>query len=81
MYAESKSLKNIFFCVLAVGIFLFAIVFSVPINGFTLGDQILNALHLPCWSNGNSGTHYTIFYSIGLVLLSCILIPRRRHEY
>ena len=48
----------------------FAIVwsFSFGLNGFCLGDTILSFLGMPAWSNGNSGTHYTIFYSLIFLL-------------
>lgn len=38
--------------------------FSFGLKGFCLGDTILTFLGIPAWSNGNSGTHYTIFYAI-----------------
>ena len=49
---------------------LFAILwsFSFGLNGFCLGDTILTFLGMPAWSNGNSGTHYTIFYSLIFLL-------------
>ena len=42
--------------------------FSFGLNGFCLGDTILTFLGMPAWSNGNSGTHYTIFYSLIFLL-------------
>ena len=33
------------------------------LNNFCLGDYILNIFDIPSWSNGSTGTHYTIFYS------------------
>ena len=47
--------------------------FSFGLNGFCLGDAVLSFFNLPAWSNGNSGTHYTIFYSI-IFLLPAISI-------
>ena len=38
--------------------------FSFGLNGFCLGDTVLSFLGMPAWSNGNSGSHYTIFYSL-----------------
>ena len=42
--------------------------FSFGLNGFCLGDTILSFLGMPAWSNENSGTHYTIFYSLIFLL-------------
>ena len=47
--------------------------FSFGLNGFCLGDTILSFLGMPAWSNGNSGTHYTIFYSL-IFLVPAVLI-------
>ena len=47
--------------------------FSFGLNGFCLGDTILSFLGMPAWSNGNSGTHYTIFYSL-IFLLPAVFI-------
>ena len=47
--------------------------FSFGLNGFCLGDTILTFLGMPAWSNGNSGTHYTIFYSL-IFLLPAVFI-------
>lgn len=55
----------------------FAILSSFTINGFTLGDAILNALSLASWSNGHTGTHYTIAYSAALCLISFLCYPFR----
>lgn len=54
---------------------IFAILwsFSFGLNGFCLGDTILSFLGMPAWSNGNSGTHYTIFYSL-IFLVPAVLI-------
>lgn len=54
---------------------IFAILwsFSFGLNGFCLGDTILSFLGMPAWSNGNSGTHYTIFYSL-IFLVPALLI-------
>ena len=42
--------------------------FNFGLNGFCLGDTVLSLLGMPAWSNGNSGTHYTIFYSLIFLL-------------
>lgn len=42
--------------------------FNFGLNGFCLGDTVLSLFGMPAWSNGNSGTHYTIFYSLIFLL-------------
>ncbi len=37
---------------------------STPwLDGFCLGDIVLDYIGIPSWSNGASGTHYTVLYS------------------
>lgn len=42
-------------------------------NKRCFGDVILEFLGLRAWSNGNSGLHYTIFYSLIFFIPSIIL--------
>jgi len=42
-------------------------------NGVCYGDQIINFLGLKAWSNGSSGTHYTIFYMLIFFAISIVL--------
>ena len=42
--------------------------FSFGLKGFCLGDTVLSFLGMPAWSNGNGGSHYTIFYSLIFLL-------------
>ena len=63
-------MKKIGFGTVSFLLVIFAIVwsFSFGLNGFCLGDMVLSFLGLPAWSNGNSGTHYVIFYSLIFLL-------------
>ena len=63
-------MKKIGFGTVSFLLVIFAIVwsFSFGLNGFCLGDTVLSFLGLPAWSNSNSGTHYTIFYSLIFLL-------------
>ncbi|MBO8168181.1 MAG: hypothetical protein H0Z35_03225 [Thermoanaerobacteraceae bacterium] len=55
-------------------IFILAMVFSFSFGtNFCLGDSILNLLGLKAWSNGDSGFHYTILYSIVFLMLGWLL--------
>ncbi|MFE4814634.1 hypothetical protein ACFQ9Y_26585 [Peribacillus simplex] len=40
---------------------------------FCIGDIILNSIGLSAWSNGDSGIHYTNFYSIIFFIPSFII--------
>lgn len=42
-------------------------------NKVCYGDLILGFLGLKAWSNGNSGLHYTVFYSLIFFIPSIIL--------
>jgi len=43
---------------------LVGLLFSFSFNNFSIGDYIINGIGLKSWSNGNSGLHYTIYYSL-----------------
>ena len=47
-------------------------------DNFCLGDYLLGLVILSAWSNGTSGMHYTVWYS--LVLLVPAFILGRKHE-
>lgn len=44
-----------------------------PLGDFCLGDIILNRMGVKAWSNGTSGIHYTVFYSL-IFLIPAIAI-------
>lgn len=46
---------------------------SILKGKFCLGDSILNIIGLPAWSNGNSGSHYTIIYALIFLIPSIIV--------
>lgn len=64
----NKKIAVFCFCLI-----FFALMFGFTFEGYTLGDTILKFFFLPAWSHGNSGTHYTVFYSFGIILLSTII--------
>lgn len=61
---------------------IFAIIwsFSFGLEGFCLGDTILSFVGIPTWSNGNSGTHYTIFYSLIFLLPAVPISIKYEHD-
>lgn len=55
-------------------LFIFGILFSVSFgNRESYGDNILRFIGLSPWSNGDTGFHYTIFYSLIFYLPALIL--------
>lgn len=78
MYQDKKSRIRI---VASIILFIFAVAFSLTLNtytpnSFTLGDEILKLIHLPSWSEGDTGTHYTIFYSFAMMIISYCIWPK-----
>ena len=49
---------------LSLLLFIVGCLFSFTFNDICIGDNILTYVGLKAWSNGNSGNHYTIFYSL-----------------
>ncbi|QAT43857.1 hypothetical protein [Aminipila luticellarii] len=64
---------------LSLILFIFAMVWTSDIkslDGFCLGDTVLNFINLPAYSiypNGNPGLHYTTFYSFAMLIIAIIL--------
>lgn len=52
---------------------IFAFFWAFSIRGFCLGDKVLSLLNIPAWSNGTTGTHYTVFYTYIFLIPSVIL--------
>ena len=64
---EAIKQKRIGIGSLALALSIIAIICSCNIGWFDnlcLGDVVLNYIGIPCWSNGTSGTHYTVFYGL-----------------
>lgn len=55
-------------------LFIFGILFSISFgNRESFGDNIFRFLGLNPWSNGDTGLHYTIFYSLIFYIPALIL--------
>ena len=54
-------------------LFIIGSLFAFTFNKVCIGDNILNYIGLKSWSNGNQGTHYTIFYSLLFYIPSLII--------
>lgn len=55
--------------------------FSFTFNDICIGDNILTSIGLKAWSNGNSGTHYTLFYSLLFFIPSVILGYKFKYSF
>ena len=66
----NKKLAFGFVTLLLAGI---GILFAFTFGDVNFGDIILNNIGLRPWSKGNSGTHYTIYYSLIFFIPSVIL--------
>lgn len=42
-------------------------------NDFCLGDFVLGFAGLPAWSHGDSGTHYTVWYALILLIPAFVI--------
>lgn len=54
-------------------LFIIGSLFAFTVNKACIGDNILTYIGLKAWSNGNQGTHYTIFYSLVFYIPSLII--------
>lgn len=53
---------------------IIGILWSVTFKGgFCIGDHVLNLSGMSAWSNGDTRTHYTVFYSLLFFVLAIIL--------
>ena len=59
---------------------VFGILFSFSFKEFSIGDSIINGIGLKAWSNGDSGTHYTVYYSL-IFFIPSFIIGLRHKEY
>ena len=52
---------------------LAGILWGTTIRSVCIGDGVLGALGLMAWSNGDMGTHFTVFYSLLFFIPGIIL--------
>ncbi|MCZ0874634.1 hypothetical protein [Peribacillus sp. AS_2] len=71
---EIKKTKDIGLGSLSIVLCLLGILFTFEFGDEScMGDQILHAIGLSSWSNGDSGIHYTVFYSAIFFIPSFII--------
>lgn len=75
----TKSNKKVGFGILSLVLFIIGITFPISFrNNLTIGDSILQTIGLKPWSNGNTGIHYTVYYSLVFFIPSIILGYKHR---
>lgn len=70
---EKETNKKLAFELVTVLLTGIGILFAFTFGDKNYGDIILNNIGLRPWSKGNSGTHYTIYYSLIFFIPSVIL--------
>lgn len=74
-------MKKVGFGTISLLLFVLAIVWSFSYQRtFCLGDTVLRFLGLKAWSNGNTGIHYTVFYSF-VFLIPGFLLSRKHKDH
>lgn len=73
MIEITKTKVVILRCVSILSI-IFALLFSYTWkSGYTMGDAVLTNIGLKAWSDGVHGTHYTIIYSLVMMLAAFLV--------
>jgi hypothetical protein len=63
--------------IISIALILFAFVTGLTtLTGFSLGDKILLMLGIPAWSNGQTGSHYTIILTI-ILLAAGVFVAKK----
>lgn len=70
---NKKTRKKLAFGLVTLLLAGIGILFSFTFGDINYGDVILNNIGLRPWSKGDSGTHYTIYYSLIFFIPSVIL--------
>lgn len=60
---------------------LIGFLFAFTFKDFSVGDNIINGIGLKAWSNGDSGTHYTIYYSLVFFMPSFLVGLKYKNNY
>lgn len=70
---EKETNKKLAFGLITLLLAGVGIIFVFTFGDKNYGDIILNNIGVRSWSKGNSGTHYTIYYSLIFFIPSVIL--------
>lgn len=67
---KKEKIKRMVIRLSLIGLMVFSFFFSYRYNGKCIGDTALTTVGLKAWSNNGHGTHYTVFYSLGILLVA-----------
>ena len=57
------------------------IAWAFSFRGICIGDIVLDFIGINAWSNGNSGTHYTVYYSLAFFIPAFLLGLKRKNDF
>ena len=78
----NKEINKIGLGSMSLLLFILGILFSISFgNRESYGDSILRFIGINPWSNGDSGLHYTIFYSLIFYIPAFILGNRFQKDF
>lgn len=60
---------------------ILGILFGISFRNVCIGDYMLNGIGLNAWSNGNSGMHYTIYYSLLFFIPSFLIGLNHKNHF
>ena len=66
---------------LTLPLLLIGVIWAVTFNSICIGDIVLNSLGVKAWSNGETGVHYTIFYSLIFFIPSFWFGRKYRYDF
>lgn len=70
MSGKSRKILKTAIRLLMIGLMGFSLFFCIRHNGKCFGDEVLTTIGLKAWSKDGHGTHYTVFYSLGIMLIA-----------
>ena len=57
------------------------IAWGFTFNGLCIGDIVLDFIGLKAWSNGDTGIHYTIWYTLIFLIPAFLLGSKYKNHY
>ncbi|TGE37064.1 hypothetical protein E4K67_18485 [Desulfosporosinus fructosivorans] len=66
---------------ISLALCLVGILFSISFRYVCIGDYLVDGIGLNSWSNGDSGIHYTIFYSLIFFIPSLLIGLKYKENY
>lgn len=66
---------------LSLPITLMGIIWGFTLHGVCIGDNILNFFGLKAWTNGETGIHLTIYYSLVFFIFAFLLGMKFKSDF